>query len=702
MLRNLLSIIFILLLLLTNIKAQDVWKVYNNTNTPLIGPVDNTVYDIVEDTSGLIWCATFDGLCIYDGDKWENNYYLSGVQLQSYQSIVIDGENTKWLINSNAYGVFARIKNDQYEILYEGIHIYDMTFDSIGNIWFAALEGLFEYSEGEWINHTDELESLLTDYNLTSIVYDMYGKLWIGTNNNGVLCRTDTSWEVFTTTDGLPSNHITDLALNSNNELWISTYNGVSKYNGDDFIKYSFDDGLCSNEIGRIDIDKNDIVWFSTFGSGISYYSNSEFHTLNENNVLNNNYVNCVYTDKNNNVWVSYYGYGIDLIKDDTTINFSSNGINHIQSIIQDNIGRIWMSTFDGGINIYDGEEWINHNISNGFIDNSTYSNSLTIDNNNNIWIATAKGLAKYENNNFIYIISDSLPGKYNITTCFDKHNNLWVGTSNNGAAKFDGHQWMNFNSSNSPLNPRVDVICEDDNGNMWFGTSDTIGYFNGYTCKFDGSEWTKYQPAGGDVTSILNDTQGNMWFGLRAGFYKDTTVLRYDGENWETFVLDIEYEYENYTNINTIAEDKEGNILFGRKTGVSFYKNGEWEHKNVEDGYPANINAILADKLGNYWYGSGFFGLYKHEFFNHINNTKKKNNCNVYPNPVNDNLYIRNEYANNKETQIEIFDISGKLLHSNSYKNNYTHNIRNYPKGIYILKLTQNEFVYTNRFVKE
>ena len=697
------TLLFSLFLVLSflDIFSQNTWIIYNHTNTPVIGPIHNVIRDITTDTSGNMWFATYNGISKYNENIWENILYISGSSQKSYQNIIIDKENTIWLSNRYWHGGFAKIKNNNYELICEGKRISDMVLDTAGHIWIVAWEGLFEYTESEFIDHSNEHEFLNIDNNLNSICFDKNNKLCIATANNGILYKKDTTWVNFTETDGLPDNYICDIDFDSVNNLWIATYEGVSCYNGIDFTNYTVQDGLCSNKIHSLYVDNDNYIWFESYDKGLSFYNGEEFITYNAKTGLKDNYINAVFKDKNKGVWISYEKDGVDCLKNDTIINFSGNGIYHIRSLYQDNNNNIWVGTEDGGINVFDGTNWKNYNLSNGFIDNSIYT--IVGDAQQNIWASTPNGLAKYKDNKFEYIPADSLPGKHNITLYFDKNNNMWIGTANNGAAKFNGKVWTKYNSTNSPIMPRVDAICEDNKGNIWFSTSDTLAFFEGKICKFDGNNWDSYQPAQGVVRSIFNDSEGNMWFGLHAGFYKDTTVLKYDGENWEAIVLDLKEPYENYTNILSIAEDKSGNILFGRSHyGVSIYNNGKWEHKYFEDGYPDLIYTILVDNTGDIWFGSGYEGLYRLKHINDIKNIKHKNNFNIHPNPVKDVLHIKNEHHNNKTTKVELYNISGKLLYSNYYNSNYELNMSIYPKGVYILKLKYLNSVYVNKIVKE
>ena len=80
--------------------------------------------------------------------------------------------------------------------------------------------------------------------------------MWIGTANGGIN-RYDKKNEMFShyfVQDGLPSNYITAIAVDNENNLWMSTKNGISLFNpkAQSFTNYNLTDG-----IGNIDYFRN-------------------------------------------------------------------------------------------------------------------------------------------------------------------------------------------------------------------------------------------------------------------------------------------------------------------------------------------------------------------------------------------------------------------------------------------------------------
>jgi len=109
------------------------------------------------------------------------------------------------------------------------------------------------------------------------------------------------------------------------------------------------------------------------------------------------------------------------------------------------------------------------------------YVDAITIDKQNNIWIATFFGLVKFDGTNWtVYNSSNSgLPGDIVHCIAIDDAGNKWIGLWGDGLVKFDGNNWTVYTTKNSglPCNS-VSTIAIDRNGNKWIGTVDGLGIF--------------------------------------------------------------------------------------------------------------------------------------------------------------------------------------------------------------------------------
>ena len=164
------------------------------------------------------------------------------------------------IFNLDGKNEFDKIKkflnDDGKKLIINGRYIRAVHLSDNDIIWVGASEyGL------QKINMKDKnvKNYLLNDVNNTSLsnisVNDIYenkkGMLWIATDRG--LTEFDPVKETFTTfteEDGLPANDVMAILPGDNNELWLSTINGISKMTRDDntkkaiFVNFGMDDGL--------------------------------------------------------------------------------------------------------------------------------------------------------------------------------------------------------------------------------------------------------------------------------------------------------------------------------------------------------------------------------------------------------------------------------------------------------------------------
>ena len=172
-----------------------------------------------------------------------------------------------------------------------------------------------------------------------------------------------------------------------------------------------------------------------------------------------------------------------------------------------------------------------------------------------------------------------------------------------------------------------VRAVKEDQEGNMWFGTSGGI-------MKYDGDNFQRFSEEDGmtgyDVWSMAIDSKGNIWIGNNG-----IGVFKYDGEKVLNFTAQqklreedsiggslggaLSTEEENngnsLTRVFSIGEDTSGNIWFGTtKSGVWRYDGKTMTNFTKDDGLLSNhIWTIYQSKEGETWFGGAEpSGVYK------------------------------------------------------------------------------------------
>lgn len=90
----------------------------------------------------------------------------------------------------------------------------------------------------------------------------------------------------YTQTDGLPSHTILDVKQDNDGFIWIATSNGVSRYDGRNFVNYFVEDGLPDNDINQLFIDRDNRIWMLPFANTICYYKNGKIYNQKNDSAL--------------------------------------------------------------------------------------------------------------------------------------------------------------------------------------------------------------------------------------------------------------------------------------------------------------------------------------------------------------------------------------------------------------------------------
>jgi len=148
----------------------------------------------------------------------------------------------------------------------------------------------------------------------------------------------------------------------------------------------------------------------------------------------------------------------------------------------------------------------------------------------------------------------------------------MWFGTSD-GLNRYDGYSFKVFrhdpNDSNSVSNNYIEALFEDSNSNIWIGTKD--GILNKYDhVKDKFSHWKLKSDVSGynSITSIYEDSKSNIWIGTRIdGLYKlDPKNSLID--HWTVKLDDVNSLSNNY--VTSIIEDNNGNIIVSTYNGLN------------------------------------------------------------------------------------------------------------------------------------
>lgn len=242
-------------------------------NTPGIN--GNFIYSIFRDSKQRLWFGTSEkGVSVYDSSRFSNYSALNGFADVKVKAINEDNYGNIYF-GTDGQGVYV-FNNTEFKFLEElgKKYIRGIVKDKDGNLWFAtAGKGLFKLVlNGDkvfMLNFTTK-DGLLHD-RLTCLHYDKKGRIWYGTESDGIGCVQDDKVQkrTLSTKNGLVSNSIRCMSEDSRGFLWIGTVGeGITSLPlyQEKFLVENYDhtNGLTSSNIYLLCFDSNDDLFVGT------------------------------------------------------------------------------------------------------------------------------------------------------------------------------------------------------------------------------------------------------------------------------------------------------------------------------------------------------------------------------------------------------------------------------------------------------
>ena len=257
---------------------------------------DDYVFSINEIDERYLLVGTFrKGLEILDKKTGKFEHFVSdnspkGISNSRVYNIYKDSGNEIWIgTNSHLDKFNPRTKTFTQCVPISRIMCFYP--ENNNSFWIGTSQkGLFQYNKKtgklKSYNNSSMDTSALSTYGISALAKDNNGTLWIGSYGGGICAFDSISQKrrIFTTKQGLPSNNVCGILVDEQNYLWISTTNGIAKFNpqNNKFINYSVLDGLQGNEF-------ENFAALKTRSGEMLFGGNNGFNFFTPNEIKSNN-----------------------------------------------------------------------------------------------------------------------------------------------------------------------------------------------------------------------------------------------------------------------------------------------------------------------------------------------------------------------------------------------------------------------------
>ncbi|MFK7772286.1 MAG: two-component regulator propeller domain-containing protein [Saprospiraceae bacterium] len=504
----------------------------------------NHIPKIEQDNLGMIWIATWGkGLCRFDKERKE---------------LTIWNEASGSNINNDIVKYIHKGKNKLWVGTHQGIQYLEHDQNKVKLINLEFKDEKF----GQQINSFD----------IISILEDSNDRLWIGTENNGLL-------------------------------IYYLKTKAVEQY------KYNpkGTNNIQNNSIWKLFEDKHGTIWIGLFKNGINKIDPFEqkFNHISDGpeSKLNLSYglVSSFAEDQQGNLWVATDGGGLNFIDRSQTelaiqniIPKDQNGLTskEIVCIVSDEWDRLWIGTWGEGVFLKDQNNKFKSYLHDPGNYNSLSGNnimSLFQDSKNNIWIATHRiGLDLFvpsENRFYHFLPSDtvtnySISGNKISTIVEDQNGKLWVGMEGKGIDRFELNEnreiinlknYQNNPENNSSLSSNIiNNIFVDSKNRIWVATDGGgINILNNENENENFRIINKEDGLPSDVIyGILEENPDLFWVSTNAGL----ASINLEINEIKTFDLEDGLQAKEF-NKNAAFKTKDQTFLFGGINGFNYFK---------------------------------------------------------------------------------------------------------------------------------
>lgn len=212
-----------------------------------------------------------------------------------------------------------------------------------------------------------------------------------------------------------------------------------------------------------------------------------------------------------------------------------SQPLGNVNAIQIDQTDNLWVATEKDGVWMYNGRRWRSYSIDNGLPSNDTFG--ITVDSDNNIWVATWNGIAKFDGRRWTtpYRVEDQTAyNNRSHTIAFDEAGNIWIGHISDGVSHFNHaeRRWLHITSENGLGGNQIRDIevypaTDGEQETVWIASAD------GGVSRYEAGQWTVFTVDDGlpsiDIRDIEFDKHGRAWVATANGVaYFDEDWIQY------------------------------------------------------------------------------------------------------------------------------------------------------------------------------
>ena len=488
------------------------------------GLPDNSVRAIFQDSDGLIWLCTREGICMYDGLHFKpledaSCDILDGLAM----SLAEDPQHRLWFITTRGIG-FHDLTTGETRTVHRNtsgglVGAADIAVDRNGYVWFAnedifcwdpSREILMDYSPSALFrSNTVEADSNGSIWFLSTagdlyrfntigngferihrgdgerfsrqdIVSDGAGHI-LSSSPGGIVLRTDIMTNATTSLYRIDSGEIRCIVPERGGRCWLGTDHGIVLVDGNRRQVFTHDrsdpDSIAGEDIWSMLLDRQGNLWAGMFYNGLSLHRNprnlvSRHLGRRSGGDLPGDMIRPVVAVDDSHILAGAEDGGLSLLNlaDDTIEDLTFPGPGgtpvNVQGLYLDG-DQLWIATFGNGVYRMD---FPSRKLVKSYLTDLSAA-TVTGTRSGDIYLGTTSGLYRYDRTEDRFQSCPEFGSSFIHALYEDSRGNFWVGTYGNGVWTGKAGQYKHITLNDKEFGLSSDYITsirEDSHHRLW------------------------------------------------------------------------------------------------------------------------------------------------------------------------------------------------------------------------------------------
>jgi len=347
-----------------------------------------TVSTIAQTADGYLWIGTDKGLVRFDGLNFRRFEQASdgSLTIGPVRALLADAQGNLWILLQNTKllryhdgtfdfirgeaenGVTAMALGAKGEIVLSSLTMGALAYD--GKQFLAALPApLFTDPASLLQGETPDQRNTRLSWSpgiipdrlavptsaVISIAATTDGKIWLGTQDRGLLCLR--GGRIYAATKDLRPMKINCLLPLENSELWVGTTEGLWRWNGTDLTRARVPSSLLHIDVLSMIRDRESNTWVGT-NNGLLCFTSSGVSLSAREVPATGGPATALFEDREGNLWVGS-PRGIERLRKSAFVTYPVAGVQSERSgpVYVDQEGRTWFAPVAGGLHWLKGEK---------------------------------------------------------------------------------------------------------------------------------------------------------------------------------------------------------------------------------------------------------------------------------------------------------------------------------------------------------